>query len=263
MQRREHELVEPKCISIKIKHFRRRGQDSLELGSLKIKAIVFDLDGTLAEFNLEYKTVRAEARRFLINQGFPASTLSVNESIFEMLGKARVYLRNNGLSDQFSATRKRVFSIAEKYELLAARETYLLPGTFETLKILKQMKLKLGIFTINGEKSTQNILRNFRLKQFFDAVVTRETATDVKPDASHLTAVLGKLGVKPEEAIVVGDSIVDMKSAEALKAIGVGLAVNSESIMKLQSMGARFTVKSISELPDLIASLNKEDFTPA
>ncbi|MCW4053050.1 MAG: HAD family hydrolase [Candidatus Bathyarchaeota archaeon] len=234
----------------------------MEVDSLKVKAIVFDLDGTLAEFNLEYKTVRAEARRFLINQGFPASTLSVNESIFEMLGKAQVYLRNNGLSDKFSATRKRVFSIAEKYELLAARETYLLPGTSETLKALREMKLKLGIFTLNGEKSTDYILKNLRLKRYFDAVVTRETTTDVKPDASHLSTVLEKLGVKPEEAIVVGDGTVDMKSADTLKAIGVGLAVNSESIMKLQSMGARFTIKSISELPDLIASLCKEDWTP-
>ncbi len=229
----------------------------MELGSSQVKAIVFDLDGTLTDFNLEYKTVRAEARRFLINQGFPASTLSVSQSIFEMLGKVRVYLKNNGLSNQFSAIRNRVFSIAEKYELSAARETYLLPGAFETLKTLKKLKLKLGIFTLNGEKSTDYILRNFRLKPFFDSVVTRETTTDVKPDAQHLNTVLEKLNVRPEEAIVVGDSIGDMKSAETLKAIGVGLAGNSESATKLQSMGARFIIESISELPDLIASLNK------
>ncbi len=227
-------------------------------GSPQVKAIVFDLDGTLTDFNLDYKTVRAEARRFLINQGFPASTLSVNESIFDMLRKARVYLKNNGLSNQFSAIRKRVFSIAEKYELSAARETYLLPGTFQTLKALRKAKLKLGIFTMNGEKSTDYILRNFRLKSFFDSVVTREATTDVKPDAAHLHVVLEDLSVEPEQTIVVGDSIGDMKSAEALKAIGVGLAKTPESTTKLRSMGARFLIESISELPQLIASLSED-----
>ncbi len=230
----------------------------MEPGSAQVKAIVFDLDGTLTDFNLDYKTVRAEARKFLINQGFPASTLSVNESIFEMLRKARVYLKNNGLSNQFSAIQKRVFSIAEKYELSAARETYLLPGTFETLKALKKVRLKLGIFTMNGEKSTDYILRNFRLKAFFDSVVTRETTTDVKPDAAHLNTVLEKLSVEPEQTIVVGDSIGDMKSAEALKAIGVGLAKTPESTTRLQSMGARFLIESISELPGLIAAMSKD-----
>ena len=48
---------------------------------MRVKAVIFDLDGTLASFNLDYKTVRAEVRGCLLNMGVPASVLSVNESI--------------------------------------------------------------------------------------------------------------------------------------------------------------------------------------
>ena len=223
---------------------------------MTIKAIVFDLDGTLAEFNLDYKTVRAETMHFLINQGFPASIFSLNESIFEMLKKAKVYLKNNDRGEEFSNIRKKVLSIAREHELKAARETSLLPGAFETLKALKKKNLKLGIFTINGEKSTNLILSNFRLNQFFNAVITREVVSEVKPDPAHLKAALKALDVSAEETIVVGDSVTDIQSAKTLNIKVVGLAENGSAIEKLNSAGATHILQSITDLPSLVTNLN-------
>ena len=55
---------------------------------MPIEAVIFDLDGTLAHFNLDYKTLRADVRSHLIRAGVPTSVLNVNENIFEMLKKA-------------------------------------------------------------------------------------------------------------------------------------------------------------------------------
>jgi len=224
---------------------------------VSIKAVVFDLDGTLAEFNLDYKAVRAEVMRFLLNQGLPASILSVNESVFEMLKKAQVYMKNNGKEKRFSAVQRDVFAIAFKYEWEAANRTSLMPGAFEALKALKTMNLKLGIFTINSEKSTNLILDRFRLRQFFDATVTREGVPRVKPDPSHLEAALKALDIKVEEVIVVGDNAVDVKSALTLKATSVGIATSDAAAKKLGETGAAHVVRSITELPALISRLNK------
>ena len=227
---------------------------------MTIKAVVFDLDGTLAEFNLDYKTVRAEVMQFLTNQGLPASIFSINESIFEMLKKAKVYMRNNGRKEQeFSTIQKHVLSMAGKHEIKAARETSLLPGVFEMLKTLKKMNLKLAIFTINSEKSTNLILDNFRLRQFFDASITREIVSNVKPHPSHLDAALKALNMNTNETIVVGDSVVDMRSAKALNVTAVGVAKESDAIKKLNNAGAVHTIESITELPILIAKLNKNE----
>ncbi|MDH5448812.1 MAG: HAD family hydrolase [Candidatus Bathyarchaeota archaeon] len=223
-----------------------------------IKAVVFDLDGTLAEFNLDYKIVRAEVIQFLINQSFPASIFSIKESIFEMLKKAKVYMKNNGKEEQeFYTIQKHVLSIALKHELKAAHGTSILPGVFEMLKTLKKMDLKLAIFTINSKKSTDYILNNFHIKQFFDVVVTREAVSKVKPDPSHLAAALKTLDVNVDEVVVVGDSIVDMRSAKALNAAAVGVATDSDLVKELNYAGAMHIIKSITSLPTLITQLDK------
>ena len=65
---------------------------------MPVEAVIFDLDGTIANFNLDYKTLRSEARSYLIRMGIPTSLVGVNESIFEMLKKAEIFLKNNGKS---------------------------------------------------------------------------------------------------------------------------------------------------------------------
>ncbi|MFP3985225.1 MAG: HAD family hydrolase [Candidatus Bathyarchaeia archaeon] len=225
---------------------------------MAVRSVVFDLDGTLVEFNLDFKSVRAEVKQFLVNQGFPASIFSINESIFEMLKKARVYLMNNGKTEKaFAAIQKHVLSIAGEHELKAARETSILPGVFETLKTLKKRGFKLAVFTINSKKSTEFILDKFRLRQFFDAVVTRDDVADVKPDPSHLAAALEAVNVDADEAIVVGDNVVDIKSAKALNTTAVGIISKSEISEKLSHAGAMQVITSITDLLPLISRLNE------
>ena len=45
---------------------------------MSTEAVIFDLDGTLANFNLDFKTLRSEARSYLMRIGVPASVLNVN-----------------------------------------------------------------------------------------------------------------------------------------------------------------------------------------
>ena len=82
---------------------------------MPIEAVIFDLDGTLAAFNLDYKALRGEVREYLIHVGVPASVLNVNESIFEMLKKAEIFFKNSGKSDQaFNEARSHSFSHRRK-----------------------------------------------------------------------------------------------------------------------------------------------------
>ncbi len=50
---------------------------------MPIEAVIFDLDGTLANFNLDFKARRADVRSHLIRAGVPTSVLTVNESILK------------------------------------------------------------------------------------------------------------------------------------------------------------------------------------
>jgi phosphoglycolate phosphatase len=222
-----------------------------------VKAVIFDLDGTIASFNLDYRAVRGEVRSYLLRVGVPTSLLPVNESIFEMLKKTELFLKNSGKPAEVTEVRNGALAIAEKYELEAARSTGLLPGVNETLKALKRMGLKIGLFTLSSDKAARYILQRFKLGEFFGVTVPRNKVNYVKPNPEHLEMALKVLGVAPEETVVVGDSEVDMESAEELKAIAVGLPAGISTVEQLTIHGANYIITSITDLPVIIEQINK------
>ncbi|MCS7125096.1 MAG: HAD family hydrolase [Candidatus Bathyarchaeota archaeon] len=224
-----------------------------------IRAIVFDLDGTLTRFNLDFRAVRAEVRSFLISQGVPASVISINESIFDMLKKTEIFMKNNGKPESVAEKiRKQALKIAEGYELEAAKTTSLLPGVTEVLKALKSMGLKIGICTVNSENSVKQILQKFKISGLFDAVISRENVKNIKPDTEHLEATLKSLGqISPKEALVVGDSVADMRCARELGAVAVGFLTGTSTAKELIDAGANYIITSITDLPTLVKQINK------
>jgi HAD superfamily hydrolase (TIGR01509 family) len=222
-----------------------------------INAVVFDLDGTIATFNLDFKTLRAEVRSYLLNMGVPSSVLATNENIFEMLQKTELFLNNKGKTAAVEEIRFGAMGIAEKFELEAASQTSLLPGVIETIKALKEMGLKIGLCTINGRKSTELILTRFKVAKYFDAVAPREKTVQIKPSPEHCQAALQELNVSSSETVVVGDSVADMKGAKELKAIAVGLPTGVSTKEQLIREGANYIITSIIDLPSLIEQINK------
>ncbi len=224
-----------------------------------VEAVIFDLDGTLANFNLDYKTLRSEVRSYLIRMGVPTSLVDVNENIFEMLKKAEIYLKNNGKPPStFADVRSQVLTIAEKYEMEAASTTSLQVGANETLKELKQMNLKIGLCTTSSEKAVNYIINRFKIREFFQVVVPRDKVTYVKPSTEQFEVALNTLGVGPQAAVIVGDSIVDMQSAKEVKAIAVGLPTGMSTLEQLKNNGANYIITSLSDLPVLIKEINKD-----
>jgi pyrophosphatase PpaX len=230
-----------------------------ELKVLAIEAVIFDLDGTLANFNLDYKTLRSEVRTYLMSKGVPASLLDVNESIFEMLKKAEIYEKNTSKSTEaFKEIRTQALSIAEKYEMEAASTTSLITGAVETLKDLQKMNLKMGLCTTSSEKASNYILQRFKIDSFFKVVVPRDKVNYVKPHIEQFELALKTLGVHPKATLIVGDSVVDMQSAKELKAIAVGLPTGLTTTEQLMSNGATYIVTSLTDLPVLVKKI-KED----
>ena len=225
---------------------------------MPLKAVVFDLDGTIATFNLDYKSMRAEVRGYLLQMGVPASVLSVNESIFEMLKKTELFMKNQGkTASAMEEIRCKALGIAETYEMEAAKSTSLLPGAEDTLKTLKRMGLELGLCTINSEKSMRYILNRFNIAGLFEAAVPRDMVDYVKPSPAHLEATLKALGVSAAETVVVGDSISDMQGAKELKAIAIGVPTGVSTKEQLTVSGANYIMTSITDLPLLVKRINK------
>jgi phosphoglycolate phosphatase len=221
------------------------------------EAVIFDLDGTLVAFNLDYKNVRALVKGYLMNRGVPSSILSLKESVFEMLRKTEMWAEHSDKSDKvIEEIRHDVSDITERFELEAAANTSLLPGVLESLKKLHQMGLKVGLCTINSEKSVNRILERFGIADSFDVVISRNQVRHVKPDPEHLEAALKVLGVSAAETVIVGDSRVDMQSAKDLEAVAVGLPSGVSTVKQLMNSGADYVLTSMADLPVLLERLN-------
>jgi pyrophosphatase PpaX len=167
-------------------------------------------------------------------------------------------VKNSGKPAKFlEEVRSEALATTEKYELEAAKRTSLLHGAVETLKALRRMSLKIGLCTINSEKSMNYILKRFEIADFFDVTVPRNKVNHFKPHPEHVEVALKVLGASAKETLVVGDSSVDMQSANVLKAIAVGLPTGVSTIEQLMSNGANYIITSITDLPPLIEKINK------
>jgi len=225
---------------------------------MPIEAVIFDLDGTLAVFNLDYKTLRAEVRSYLISRGVPASLLKVNESIFEMLKKVELYFKNKDKQKIFKEINSECLAIAERHEMEAAKTTSLLPGAVETLRELKKMKVKIGLCTTSSQVAANYILNKFKISDFFEVIVPRNKVKNVKPNPEQYEMALQILNANANAALIIGDSKADMESAKELKAIAVGLPTGLSTKEQLSDYGANYILTALSDLIILIKKINED-----
>lgn len=224
---------------------------------MAIKAVVFDLDGTITRFNLDYKAVRAEVRNMLMNSGVPESLLPMEGSTFRMIKESSKYLRTSGrLVREVQMIVCKVLAVIEKRELEAAKTTDLLPGVSQMLRALRKDRIRIGLCTVNGDVSAEYILNKFAIRRFFDSVVSRDKVTNVKPEKEHLQYVLRALNVNASNAAVVGDGTSDMKCARAIGAIAIGLPTGVSTLNNLINAGADYVITKMTDLPKLITELN-------
>jgi len=223
-----------------------------------IEAVIFDLDGTLVTFNLDYKALRGEVREYLLRVGVPLSVLQVKEGVFDMLDKAELYFKNNGKPDTFTEVRIQSLAIVQKYEKEASALTNLMPGALETLKELKKMNIKLGLCTNSNKTYADYLLDRFKIKDYFEVSITRDGVKRVKPDIEQHTRVLETLNTHPESVLVVGDSVIDMQSAKNLKICAVGFPSGISTKDQLIKSGANYIITGLIDLPNLIKKIASE-----
>jgi len=106
------------------------------------------------------------------------------------------------------------------------------PGMLDLLEELKKRGYKTAIVTSRLRHTTEIGLQKYDMKRYFNAIVTCDDTDRHKPDPEPVNIALERLGSKPEEAIMVGDSMFDIicsrKAGVKAALVSWALAVNDE-----------------------------------
>ena len=227
----------------------------LEDKRLMIKGIIMDMDGTITKFNLDYIGARRKALRELDKLNLRTPEMSEQLSLYLILKK----LKDEVGADRFTNLRRRFYDLLEDMEVKSAHEVILYPGTVETLRMLRARGLRIGLVTNNGHAGTEITLRRYQLATFFDAVVTRDDCEEMKPDGTPVRMLLKKMNVPPEEAILVGDGVIDIMAARAAGLQSVAVATGPFANDRLIQAGPDYLLGSVNDLPLLIEQLARRE----
>jgi phosphoglycolate phosphatase len=89
------------------------------------------------------------------------------------------------------------------------------PGVLEGLRALQAAAVPMACITNKAERFTVDLLKRTALDGYFGVVVCGDTVAKKKPDPEPVLTACARLGVRPAEALMIGDSANDVQAARA------------------------------------------------
>ena len=174
---------------------------------LKVKALVFDLDGTLIDSKLDLVNSVNATLRELRREALPTDVVAS----FVGSGAPTLIRRSLGGNPTEEELKRALAFFLVHYEDHKLDETRLYPGVKETLAELKS--LPMSVLMNKPVKISVRILEGLGVAQYFRCIYGGNSFTTKKPDPEGANRILNELNVAARNAAMVGDSEVDVQTA--------------------------------------------------
>ena len=220
-----------------------------------IKAIIFDLDGTLCD---TVNDIRTAINLALVRLGYRARSRT---DIVKAMNNGAKELVRRSLPKDVQAVEFIVDSALGLYEGEYAKcysdKTKEYDGTRAMLDELKSKDFKIAVLSNKQNMFVKGIIEKVFGKGMFSFVMG-QSELPVKPDPASALFVAKQLGVKPERCIFVGDSDVDMKTAQNAGMKSIGCAWGYRELEVLTGAGADKIATSPDEVVSLVEDIDAE-----
>ncbi len=217
-----------------------------------VRALIFDLDGTLIDSKLDLAiSVNATLRHM-------GREALADDTIFSYVGNGAQTLVQRALGDGVTPEeieKGHAFFLAY-YRAHMLDNTVAYPGVREGLELLKGREL--AVLTNKPVRFSEAILRGLGLANYFRYVYGGNSFATKKPDPEGVNTLLRNLGASPREAMMVGDSDVDVRTARSSGTWAVGMSYG----LGLEGMRAHPPDLMLDSLADLPRYLDEESERP-
>jgi len=219
----------------------------MPLDLTRIRAICFDIDGTLSDTDslwvgrferamqplqilLPKQRMHSIARRLVMELETPGNLA------YEILDRLH-------LDDEAA----RLFSLVSRRRKDSTGHFLLEAGIRAMLEELRS-RFPLAVVSARGERSTHSFLEQFDLAPFFRAVATAHTCDHTKPHPDPLIWAASQMGVPTDECLMVGDTTVDIRAGIAAGAQTTGVLCGFGTRRELERAGADLILANTADL---------------
>ena len=192
-----------------------------------IKAVIFDL---MRRFEIREDDVQ---EKYL---------LEIIDEVYEMLWK-----KHPAGAETFY---QESHDILHEVEMKAAAMGRLILGADGALKRLREKGIKVGIITRNCEDAVRKVFPG--IDNFCDIFVSRNSVKKVKPHPDHLTHVMKSLKISAEEAMMVGDHMIDIQAGKRVGMKTVGVLTGRTKKEDFEKAGADYVLTSVLEIYEIV-----------
>jgi N-acetyl-D-muramate 6-phosphate phosphatase len=223
----------------------------MSLDPARIRALCFDVDGTLRDTDDQYVEWLAGFLRpisFLLPRKEPQVVARRLIMAIEDPGNFVFNLIDvMGIDNLIS----RMPHTTERPHAGKTSQPLVIQGVGEMLEALGQ-RYPMVIISARSQQATLDFLEGSQLKRFFSVIVTGQTCARTKPHPMPVLWAAAQLGISPEACLVVGDTKVDIRAGRAAGAQTAGVLCGFGLEDELFRAGADLILKSTPELTNYL-----------
>lgn len=211
-----------------------------------MKCLISDCDGTIVNLYIDWEDLRKKLsqylRKFEISSSMSPLSDEYNNSIRILKNKLPKY--------NFNKVRKTILKIMEEEEVKGKNKMKLIPGAQELL-INVVNKYKFALFSSNGRKIIENAWKKYSLPKI-DIVISREDVTYIKPNSEGLRKILNHLNIKPQDALFLGDSEIDIVTA---KSMGMKIVFLKKKVQYSKLDATDYQITALKQLENILEKI--------
>lgn len=208
-----------------------------------VKAVIFDLDGTLVTCDLDFRAMKAAVVGLARSWGISDGALESLDIL------AAVQAASERLGERAPQFRVEAEATLARWEMRGAQRNAAFAGARRLLDALMDRGVRVGIVTRNSREAATTTLGRHGLP--YDVLLARSDVSRAKPEPEHLAEAVARLGVPARETLMVGDHWMDVLAGRraGMRTVGVLHAGGPD---RFDAEPPDIVVRNLGELLDVL-----------